>query len=148
MVNLTKEAKFLRVSNAVAAGQTTITSSAVDMQGFESCTFMALFGAITSGAATSIKVQQSSDDGATDAYSDLAGTSVTVADDQDNKMAFVEVSRPTKRYLKCIVSRATQDSAVDGIIAVLTGAHEIPTTHPSTVMAASELHVSPAEGTA
>ena len=149
MVNLSKEAKFIRHSDAVAAGTSTITpSSGVDTQGFEACTFLAAFGAIVAGAATSIKVQQSDDDGVADAYSDLEGTSVTVADDDDNQVFYVEVVNPLKRYLKLIVSRATQNSTVDGIFAVLTGAKTIPTTHDATTIGGGETHVSPAEGTA
>ncbi|MBZ5638515.1 MAG: hypothetical protein LAO51_07105 [Acidobacteriia bacterium] len=148
-MNLSKECKLIRHNNAVAAGQTTITPAAgIDMKGFDTCLFIVAFGAITTGAATSVKVQQSSDDGVADGYSDLTGTSVTVADDQDNKLCYVEVARPLKRYLKLLVLRATQDSVVDGIFAILGGAHEIPTTHSTTVMAASETHISPAEGTA
>jgi hypothetical protein len=148
-MNLSKECKLIRVSNAVAAGVTTVTSSAVDMRGYETCLFLVPFGAIVTGAATSIKVQQSSDDGSTDTYDDLTGTSVTVADDQDNKIAYVEVTRPLKRYIKCIVSRATQNSTVDAIVAILGGPKAIPVTHDSTtVMAASETWTSPAEGTA
>lgn len=147
-MNLSKETKLQRVSNAVAAGTSAVTSSAVDMKGYENCLFVVAFGAIVSGAATSIKVQQSSDDGSTDAYSDLEGTSVTVADDDDNQLAYVEIARPTKRYLKCIVSRATQNSTVDAIIAVLSGNKDTPTTHDATTVLGGELHVTPAEGTA
>lgn len=149
MLSLFKNIKLVRHNNAVAAGQTAITPSAgIDMAGFETCLFLVPFGAITAGGAQSIKVQQSSDDGVADAYSDLEGTSVTVAADQDNKIACVEVVRPQKRYLKLIVSRATQDSVVDGVFALLGGATTLPVTQPASVMAASEVHVSPAEGTA
>lgn len=137
-----------RVSNAVAAGTTTITSSAVDTSGFDVCTFMIPFGTITTGAATSIKIQQSSDDGSTDAYSDLEGSNITVADDQDNKVAIAEVVRPAKRYLKCVISRATQNSVVDGIFAIKGEPRTMPVTQGSTVMAASETLATPAEGTA
>lgn len=148
MKSLFKSIEIQRVSNAVAAGQTTITSSAVDMSGFDVCKFEVHFGAITAGAATSVKIQQSSDDGASDAYSDLAGTSATVADDQDNKILVVEVVRPLKRYLKCIVSRATQNSVVDSIVAHKGEPRTLPVVQGSTVMAASETAASPDEGTA
>ena len=141
--------KMVRHSNAVAAGTTVITPSAgVDTQGFDHVTFQALFGTITAGAATSIEVHQSDDDGDTDAYSALEGTNVTVADDDDNKIAVVEVIRPAKRYLKLVVNRATQNAVLDGIVALLSGAKVHPVTQDSTVIAASEIHVSPEEGTA
>lgn len=148
-LSLFKNAKTVRHSNAVAAGVTVITPSAgIDMKGFETCTFHVLFGAIVAGGVQSIEVHQSSDDGVVDAYSALAGSNVVVGDDQDNKIAIVEVVRPQKRFLKCIVNRATQNSVVDGITAILTHPRAKPVTQDSTVMATSESHVSPAEGTA
>jgi len=147
-MNLSKECKLVRHSAAVAAGTSAITPSAgIDMKGFDSCLFVAAFGTITSGAATSIKVQQSSDDGVADGYSDLTGTSVTVLDTYDDKLVYVEVVRPAKRYLKLIVSRATQNAVLDGITAILSGAHDVPTTHDTTV-ATGETWIAPAEGTA
>ena len=149
MLNLSKDAKLVRHSAAVAAGATAITPSAgVDCKGFDGCLFIAAFGAIVSGAVTSVKVQQSDDDGVADGFSDLAGTSVTVADDADGKLVYVDVVRPRKRYLKMIVSRGTQNATLDGITAVLYDPKVAPTTHDAATVAGGETHVSPAEGTA
>lgn len=144
-LNFSKEVKIVRHSNAVAAGASDITPSAgVDTQGFRGCIFLVPFGTITSGAATSIELHQSDDDGVADAFSALAGSSVTVADDDDNELKYFEIHNPQKRYLKLIVKRATQNSVVDGIIAFLFNPYIVPVTQPATV--AGELSVSPAEG--
>jgi hypothetical protein len=149
MITLSQETKLQRHSNAVAAGSTVITPSAgIDMKGFDSCLFVVAFGAIVSGAATSIEVHQSSDDGVADGYSALLGSKVTVADDQDNKLAYVEIVRPAKRYVKCIVNRATQNATVDGIVAILSNGKKAPTTHDSTTVVGGETWSTPAEGTA
>lgn len=149
-MNLSKQVKITRHSNAVAAGTSDITPSAgINMAGFEGCLFLVEFGTITSSAVTSIKVQQSSDDGSSDAYGDLEGTSVTVADTDDNKIAYVDVYRPGKQYLKLIVDRDTANAVVDGITAIQYGARALPPAHDSTtVLSGSEVHASPAEGTA
>lgn len=147
--NLSKNVKVTRIENSAVAGtDDTITSDAVDMQGFDTCLFLALFGTLTASAVTSIKVQQSDDDGSTDAYSDLLGTSVSIADSRDNDIIGVEVTRPAKRYLKLVVTRATANAVLDGVIALQSGAHSVPVTHDATTVADIELHVSPAEGTA
>ena len=95
-----QEEKILRVMNAVAAGTTDQTSSAVDMAlegGWESCEFVALFGTLTATQVTTIKAQQSSDDAATDAYSDLAGSATAaLADGDSNKIARLQIVRPLK----------------------------------------------------
>ena len=46
------------------------------------------------------------------------------------------------------MSRATQNAAVDGIVAMLTGPRVVPTTHDASTVAGGEAHVSAAEGTA
>ena len=94
MLNLGIESKLTRVSNAVAAGTTDINSSSVDMTAHDGVLFVVAFGAITATAVTSIKAQQSSDDGVADAWSDLAGTAVTVADTDDNKLAYAYLLTP------------------------------------------------------
>lgn len=132
-----------RVSNAVAAGTTDIESSIIDMQGFDSVTFVVPFGAITTGAETSVKVQQNSAN-STSGMADLAGATVTVADDDDNKVVQIEVHRPSERYLRCVVDRGTQNAVVDGIFAVLGNAKKKPCT-PGATLVAPVLVVSPAE---
>jgi hypothetical protein len=147
-LNLVANSKITRHSNAVAAGQTVITpGTAIDMAGFESVTFLVAFGAITASAVTSIEVHCSSDDGAGDAYTALAGSNVVVTDANDNKVAAIDVIRPPERYVKCIVNRATADAAVDAIIAIQTGAKSLPVTADATIVG-NEVHQSPAEGAA
>ena len=148
-MNLSNAIKVTRHSNAVAAGSSNETPSGdIDMQNFESCIFQVSFGAIVSGAATSIEVHTSSDAGVADSYTALLGTKVTVADTDDNKIAQVEVSKNLERYIKCVVNRATQNSTIDGITALQYGARVLPTTNDSSTVIANEIHVSPAEGTA
>lgn len=147
-MNLAKDVKITRHSNAVAAGSSNETpSNGIDMQNFEGCLFGVMFGAIVSGAATSIEAHQSSDDGSSDAYTALKGSKVTVADTDDNKIAWLDIYKPQERYLKCIVNRATQNATIDGIIAIQYGPRKRPTSHDTTVLG-GELHVSPDEGTA
>lgn len=146
-MNITKDLKFMRVSNAAAAATTAITSSAIDTKGFETVTIAVAMGAITSGAVTSVKAQQSSDDGSADAYSDLEGTSQSIADDADNNIVLLEIDNPRKRYLKAVITRGTQNAVVDGIFAILGKPKIAPVTQDATVES-TEYHHAPAEGTA
>ena len=129
---------------AGAAGQTTITSSAVDTTGFDAVRFLVVVGAITTGGVQSFKLQQSDDDGAGDSYGDIVGTSQTIADDADDTHVYSDIFRPQKRYLKVVISRATQNATFGGVIAEL---YE-PRTVPVTQTASGETYISPAEGTA
>ena len=145
-MNISKNQKITRHSNAVAAGTTVITpASGVDMEGFETCIFIVSMGAITATAVTSIEVHQSSDDST---YNALEGSNVAIADDDDNQVFYVEVVKPKDRYLKCIVNRATANAVVDGIIAIQGCASKAPVVHDATTVGGGETHVSPDEGTA
>jgi hypothetical protein len=145
-MNLSKAAKVTRVSNAVAAGTTAINSSSVDMKGFEAVEFTVAFGAITAAAVTSVKLQGSRDN-VDWTSADLEGTSQTVADDADNKIFRIDVAKPRYRYLRCVVSRATQNAAVDSIVAMQYQADKEPITQDTTVGGA-EFHHAPERGTA
>ena len=147
-LNLGTDSKLKRVMNAVAAGTSDQNSASVDMTGFDNVLFGALFGAITAGAVTSIKAQQSDDDGVADDWTDLAGTAVTVADDDDDKLFWLEVVQPEKRYVRLVVDRGTQNAVIDGVIAIQTNPKHIPTTHDAATVGGGEVHASPAEGTA
>lgn len=140
---LSTDAIITRVSNAVAAGTSDITSDSVDMAQAESIAFVVLFGTITASAVTSVKVQGSQDNST---WYDLQSTSITVADDDDNQVFVPEVIRPTWRYIRCIVDRGTQNAVVDGILAIQTNPRFPPVTQPATTT--TEVNVSPPSGTA
>lgn len=150
-VNLATDAKWLRISNAVAAGTTAINCTVVDTAGYNRCAFMVAFGTLTATAATDIKVQSSTVvDGTGDAFADLTGTKISIADDQDNKMLIVEVDRPVERFLRLVIGRATANAVVDGAFAILTGGGKYPVTQDTGSVPASgnEYWYQPAEGTA
>lgn len=129
-----------------AAGTSNLTSDEVDTQGFEGVKFTVGFGAIVSGAATSIKVRQGKVTGMSDG-ADLKGTSITVADTDDNKVVISEITHPEERFLDVVTLRATQNSTVDFVLAELFGPKDMPVVKDSTV-ATQEIFASPDEGTA
>ena len=148
MINFTKDCKVTRVIDATAAGtDDTISGSTIDMKGFGSCTFIVGFGTITASAVTSIKVQQDSDS-AMGTAADLLGSSVSITDAQDDHSVLVEVAEPRERYVRVQVVRATANAVIDFGLAVQTNPKISPVTHDATTVISSELHASPAEGTA
>lgn len=135
-----------RIINATAAGTTTITSSAVDTINGAGVLFVLFLGTLTATNVTTIKVQQSDDDGSTDTYDDVAGSAVASIDTQSNNMLAIDVSRPMKRYLKLVVTRATANAVLDGAIAIQYNPTLAPPTQHSTLYAKKTLN-QPAEGT-
>ena len=132
MPNLSKKTKFVRASNAVAAGATDSASSVIDTAGFENVTFITAFGAITAGAVTGVKAQQGDAADGSD-MADIPEAAASVADDDDNKLVVLEVIRPPKRYVRHVVTRKTQNAVIDDVVAVLSGPRKLPPPVDSTV---------------
>jgi O-glycosyl hydrolase len=149
--HLTKKIKTFRTHAPVAAGATDVTDSiVVDMQNYEAVRFIVGFGAITNGAATSVKVQEADAKSSATALTsgaDLLGSGITVLDTDDNSLVISDIMRPRKRYVQVHILRATQNAVVDLVIAELYGARKLPVTQDATVTHDEE-HTSPAEGTA
>lgn len=128
---------------AGAAGTTAVNGAAVDLSGVEEIMVIVPFGAIVSGAVTSIKWQEGSTSSPT---TDVAGTSITVADTDDDTTKILRIVKPQNRYGRVVVSRATQNATVGAILYVMTGSRTLPPTDGATT--AGETHISPAAGTA
>lgn len=149
MISISENTKLIRHSNAIAAGQTTVTpASGVDVTGFAGCLFLVHWGTIVATGVQSAEVHTSSDDGVGDAFTALAGSKVVVADDDDNKITWIDVRGPVEKFLKCIINRGTADSTIDGISAIVYGAPTIPQTQAHATISGGKLLISAAEGVA
>ena len=147
-MNISKGVKTTRVMNAVAAGTDDQNSSSVNMANFESVLFVAALGTLTSSQVTNMKAQQSDDDGGSDAFSDLLGTlTAAMADGDSDKLIQLDIVKPRKQYVRVVLVRGTQNAVIDGIVAYQYSPLKLPTTHDSSVQD-TEIHISPAEGTA
>lgn len=136
-MNLVTSTKLTRVKNAIAAGNgDTVLSDVIDTKGLDSVTFLVALGTTGNG---SVKLQQNHlNDSNT--FADLAGTSVTLDANSASKLVAIEVVRPQERYLRAAVVRAANsNSAIDGIVALQTGADVEPVTQSTTVLAATVL---------
>jgi len=139
--------KLIKIKDHSAAGTSPITSSAIDMDqdgGYDGALIFTSFG--TPATNNVMKAQQSDDDGSSDAYSDLLGSqTIPGASDED---VWIEVFRPTKRYLKVIATPGTS-STVESIWALLYGARDTNnvTNQVTGTIIGTQL-ISPAEGTA
>lgn len=129
-LSLARNVAVDRVSNAVAAGTTDVNCTSVDMEGFETATFVVSFGTITATAVTSIQIDHSSDN---TTWNAVAGSKVTVPDTASNKVAITETVRPTLRYVRCTVDRGTANAVIDGVVAIRSNARKAPITQGATV---------------
>ena len=140
---LSEQIKINKITDHTTAATSEVTSGAVDMAGYEGVLFITSFG--TAAANNLVKAQQSSDDGATDGYSDLEGTSVTSGTSDED--VYIDIFRPTKRYLKLVATRGTS-STLESIYALQYNPRTLPVDNTITGTIAGEAFVTPAEGTA
>lgn len=146
-MNVSKNHKITQAiapSDGVAA-TSDINGVTLDMQDFEGVLVTITFGVITSGAVTTIKMQQDSASGMGTA-ADLLGTSQTIADTDDDGVFYIDLVKPRERYVRLVVPRATQNAVVASALYEQYGYRKPPVTHATEV--SGELHISPAEGTA
>lgn len=143
-MNLSKSIKITRVNNDVSAGTSDVETAVIDMQNFEGCLFQVLFGAITSGAVTAIKAQQGNQADLSDAV-DLPNTNVAVADTDNDKLFWLDIFRPTKRFIRLVVERGTANATIDGVVAMQYGPRVKPTVHDVATVGGGEVHAGPAE---
>lgn len=127
---------------AGAAASTAINGSIIDTFGFGGVLFVILLGAIVSGAVTSFKLTQS-DNSDMSSGEDVAGSNQAVADTEGSKAFYLDIRKPTKRYLRLIVSRGTQNATISAVALPYNAASQ-----PVTQTAAGESFVSPVGGTA
>lgn len=128
---------------AGAAAQTAINGAAVDLSGVEEIMVLIPVGTVVSGAVTSAKWQEGTTSSPT---TDVAGTSITIADTDDNTTKIMRIVKPRNRYGRVVITRGTQDATFGAILYVMTGNRTLPPTDGATT--AGETHVSPAAGTA
>ena len=132
-------------ASARAAGQTAINGAMVDMQGYEGVVAVVEMGTIAATAVTSIKWQQSDTTTSAD-FSDLEGTGIAIAADDDDEIFVSELYKPTKRYVRAVVERGTANAALRAATYVQYKARTAPVVQGTGVT--SEVNVGPAEGTA
>lgn len=91
----------------VELGDGAVVGASSFMRGWDGIVFMLVTGAIDSGGGQTLKAQQSSDDGDADDFTDIAGAVCTaIADDEDGSAALLDVWRPTKNYVRPVVTAA------------------------------------------
>lgn len=140
---LSERIKLLKVQDHTTAGTSTVTSDAIDMSGYDGCLIVSSFGTAASG--NTVKLQQSSDDAAADAYADLTGTSVTSGTSDED--VWIDIQQPKERYLKAVFARGTS-STLESVWAILYNPRSLPVDNTTSGTIVGETFIAPAEGTA
>jgi len=116
------------------------------MRGYEGVLFMVAAGAITTAGVQSINAAQDIASGGS--FTDLLGTGITVADNDDNQIFWLDVYQPSKRYVRLEIARSVQNSAWGEIYAIMYGGRQLPEVNNIVDTSTGEVHLTPAEGAA
>lgn len=138
--HLFKDTKITRVANSAVAAQTAVSSSILDMAGYDGVVFVAALGDVTTSCVLTLKAEQD-DVNAAGGMASLTGnaTFTAGASDADNKLLIVDVIRPTKQYVRATLTRTAANAVVDGIFAIQYRSSSRPVTADSSVLASATI---------
>lgn len=125
--NLTPQVRVIRGGAPVAAGTgDTQTFNEIDMRGFEAVRIIVVLGAITSTGVATLRAKASNTtgtygSGTVDLIQDNSGSSPVTSSAQlttgdSNKVLTLEVYRPTRRFIRPEVVRATANVVIESVI--------------------------------
>lgn len=140
-MNLSSNVKITKVADHSTAATSAVNSTGVDMCGYEGVIFLTSFG--TAAANNTLNAAQGADNSSD--WEDLEGTSV--ASGTSDEDVWIDVYRPTDRYVRCEAARGTS-STLESIWAIQYGARKAPVDNTTSGTITGELHASPSEGTA
>lgn len=119
---LSNNVKITKVSDVASANTTDVTSSSVDMAGWDGVLFLTSYG--TAAADNLMHAEQSSDDGSSDTFADIAGSEVDLSGASDEDQ-WLDILEPTERYVRVVAQRGTS-STLENIWAIQYRGRSLP----------------------
>lgn len=147
-MNLLQNVKFTQVLGYTAAGQTAKKATLVDMANYEGCTFVYSFGALVEAGTVACDVNGNSTNatGGAKLAGTAAFTTTAAAAALPISCQVVDVYQPKPvdyRYLEAMVTPATQNAVILGIVAIQYNGRLKPEVQAANVLKATQL-ISPA----
>jgi len=128
---LTRDAKIVKILNYASANSDR-TSAVIDTLGYDGLAVIVDFATIATNAVTNIYLtcaDAASDTNTLTTGTNVADTSQTVADDDDNQTFVIDGGKPAKRYYQLVVNKDATNSTAESAVAILYNAKSVPTTH-------------------
>ncbi len=119
----------------------------LDMQGYDGVVAIVKTAVIAAGAVTSYKWQSGAQSNMGDA-ADLAGTGLSVADDDDNQVFVLELHKPAERYVRLVADKDAANNVAESAVYIQYSGSKFPIDNNVANAVTYELNISPAEGTA
>lgn len=124
----------IAMSPVTAGTGDTQTGLTIDTLGCESIVFLVYLGTLTASAVTTIKLQYGSASDLSDAV-DVPNSSISVPQSTGGGKGWltVEVHRPTKRYMRVAVVRATANAVINGAFVLMGRGGNLPPVQGATM---------------
>lgn len=106
-------------------------SEVIDTAGYDKCTIVVHFATIAANAVTSMYLAHAdaaSDENTLTSGANVATSSQTIADNDDNKVKYMEFI-PSKRYYQLTLDKDATNACAESAVAYLYRAEKVPTTH-------------------
>jgi hypothetical protein len=112
--------RIVRVSNAVAAGVTTLTST-ISRHGYSGALIIALLGDVTATSALALTASLGDLSNGSDGVAVPGGSAAFTAGatDADNKILAVDVQFNSRDFLTWSLARGVANAVVDGVFVIL-----------------------------
>jgi hypothetical protein len=132
---------------AYASGTADRSGAACDMSGFQELDIVVTFATIAASGTNSIKAQ-CDDNAAFSSAQDIAGTTQTVAVDDDDQIFIIHIANPPERYVRVYVDKDTTNACAESVLYIQSNPGSKPQTNDATDLVTTESHVWPLVGTA
>lgn len=139
-MNFLYDCKVVPVEPYAAAGQSTLTTDVVDMQGFDSVAFIAYLGDVSDTSVLTLTAKTNTANSTSSPTPTTLAQTVTFtagASNADDKLLVLDLHKPRDRYVFATLARATANAVLNGIIAVLYNADQKPVTQDASVIASA-----------
>ena len=144
-MNLGKDVKITTCldyasSTAVRSGDT------LDMQGYDGVMAIMHCATIAGSAVGDLHFETATDSGFSGG-TDLLGTAIVTADDDDNEIFVADLYKPLERYVRAVVTKDTSNAAAESVLYIQYKGVKRPEVNTVTDLVTYELNISPARGT-
>ena len=140
-MQLSNEVKLRKIKASQTSAGTEVVSDIVDMAGYEGVLFFATIA--TANAGNYMKAQQGANAAMSDA-ADIAGSKVVAT--ANGEVVFLDIYKPSERYLTANIIRAGANTATGDIYAIQYEGKVKPEINLVTDVIIGELHITPDEG--
>lgn len=144
-MNMSKNAK-IKTCLDYASGTAVRNGATLDMLGYDGVMAIMHCATIAGSAVGDIHFETATDSGFSGG-TDLLGTAIAVADDDDNEIFVADLYKPLERYIRAVVTKDTSNAQAESVLYIQYKGVKRPEVNTVTDLVTAELNISPARGT-